>query len=143
MAVAVNVTFSLLLPGGFARAGWPTHAGLALANALATLLELGVLMALINRRLAGIEGHATLVAAARSGLAAIGMGAALVVWQIVLSRSGNLVVAVGGMIVGTAVYFGLALLLRIEQLQQVLSVAKRRLHRRPPESVHSTPPPST
>ena len=97
----------------------PPHAGLALANSVATLLELVVLLVLIRRRMDGLEGRRTLVAVVKSGLAALAMGVALLGWQAVLPDAGALVIGGGGIVLGMAVYLGAALLLRVEELQAV------------------------
>jgi peptidoglycan biosynthesis protein MviN/MurJ (putative lipid II flippase) len=57
--------------------GWMPHGGLALGNSLATFLEMLVLLYLMRRRLAGLEGTAILNAVAKSALAVGGMGLVL------------------------------------------------------------------
>ena len=92
--------------------GWPTHAGLALANSVATLLEMLGLLALIRRRMGGLEGQRMLVAVIRSGLASLAMGAVLLGWQAALPDAGYLIIGAGGVVLGVVVYLGAALLLR-------------------------------
>jgi putative peptidoglycan lipid II flippase len=116
LAVGLNVALSLTLPGVFGRVGWYPHAGLALANSVATLLELVALLALIRRRMNGLEGRRTLTAFARSGLASLAMGAVLLVWQALLPDVGSLVLGGGGVVLGVLVYLGAAVLLRVEEL---------------------------
>ena len=94
-AMALNVALSLTLPGAFGLAGWPPHAGLALANSIATLLELVVLLALIRRRLGGLEGRRTLTSLVKSGLAALAMGTMLLGWRMALRHAGALVLGGG------------------------------------------------
>jgi putative peptidoglycan lipid II flippase len=125
LAMGLNVVLSLTLPGVFDRAGWPPHAGLALANSIATLLELVVLMALVRRRMDGLEGRRTLTAFAKSGLASLAMGAILLGWQVVLPRAGTLVLGGGGIVLGVAVYLGAALLLRMGELGAVMGLIRR------------------
>jgi len=126
LAMSLNVALSLTLPGIFELAGLPPHAGLALANSAATLLELVVLMALIRRRMDGLEGRRTLIAFAKSCLAAVVMGAALVGWRAALPDAGAMVVGGGGVLFGAAVYAASALLLRMEELQAVVGQLRRR-----------------
>lgn len=118
-AMALNVALSLTLPGAFGLAGWPPHAGLALANSIATLLELVVLLALIRRRLGGLEGRRTLTSLVKSGLAALAMGTMLLGWRMALRHAGALVLGGGGILLGVAIYLGAALLLRLEELRAV------------------------
>jgi putative peptidoglycan lipid II flippase len=125
LAMGLNVVLSLVLPGVFDRAGWPPYAGLALANSIATLLELVVLMMLVRRRMEGLEGRRTLTAFAKSGLASLAMGAVLLGWQVVLPHAGALVLGGGGVVLGVAVYLGAGLLLRMGELGAVMGLIRR------------------
>ena len=125
LAMGLNVALSLALPGMFRLAGWPPHAGLALANSVAILLELVVLVVLIRRRMDGLEGRRTLTAFTKSGLASLAMGVVLLGWQAVLPNAGSLVLGGGGFVLGAAVYLGVALLLRMEELRAVGEVIRR------------------
>jgi len=120
LAMALNVALSLTLPVLLGLVGWPPYAGLALANSVAVLLELVGLLALIRRRLNGLEGRRTLTAFARSGLAALAMGAVLWAWQVALPDAGSLVLGGGGVALGAAAYLGAALLLRAEELRTLV-----------------------
>jgi putative peptidoglycan lipid II flippase len=124
LAVALNIALSLTLPGAFEAQGWMKHGGLALANSIATLLETAVLLALIRRRLGGIEGRRTLFAFFKSGLAALAMGAVLIGWQALLPNTPSLLVGGLGVVLGVAVYLGTALLLRAEELQMVIDMIR-------------------
>jgi putative peptidoglycan lipid II flippase len=125
LAMGLNVALSLALPGVFGLAGWPPHAGLALANSVATLLELSALLVLIRRRMDGLEGRRTRAAFARSGLAALAMGAVLLGWRALLPGAGALVLGGGGVVLGVAVYLFTALLLRVEELRAVVKLLRR------------------
>jgi len=125
LAMGLNVALSLTLPRAFELAGWPVHAGLALANSAATLLELVGLVLLIRRRMDGLEGRRTLVGLAKSGLAALVMGAALLGWQVALPRASTVVVGGGGVVLGAAVYLGAALVLRVEELWAMVGRLRR------------------
>lgn len=125
-AMILNLLLSLTLPGFFVAQGWMGHAGLALANSIATLLETAVLLALIRRRLEGIEGKRTLIAFAKSGLAALAMGAVLLGWQALLPNAAPLLIGGAGMVLGVAIYLGIALLLRAEELRAVTDMLLQR-----------------
>ena len=125
LAMTINVLLSLALPGVFGMAGWPPHAGLALANSVATLIELVVLLFLIQRRMDGLEGRRTATAFVKSGLASLAMGAVLLGWQAMLPNAGTLLVGGGGIALGSATFLGVALLLRVEELQAVLKLVRR------------------
>ncbi len=131
LAMALNVALSLTLPGVFGLASWPPHAGLALANSVATLLELVALLLLIRRRLGHtgdqhrLEDRRTLTAFVKSGLAALAMGTALIGWQVALPDASALVLGGGGVVLGAAVYAVAALLLRVEELRAVTRLIAR------------------
>jgi len=126
LAMALNLALSLTLPGAFASQGWMEHGGLALANSVATLLETGVLLVLIRRRLHGIEGWRMLAACAKSGLAALAMGVALLGWRALLADAPALLVGGGGVVLGAAIYLGAVALLRAEELRAVVRLVRRR-----------------
>ena len=132
LAMGLNVALSLTLPGVFGLAGWPPHAGLALANSVATLLELVALLALIRRRMDGLEGRRTAIAFAKSGLASLAMGAALLGWQAALSDAEALALGGGGVLLGAVVYAAAVLLLRMEELRAVAGLLIRRQVREQP-----------
>jgi putative peptidoglycan lipid II flippase len=125
LAMGLNVALSLTLPGIFDLVGWPPHAGLALANSVATLLELAGLLVLIQRRMNGLEGRRTLTAFAKSGLAALAMGGILLGWQALLPGAGTLVLGGVGVVLGVATYVGVALLLRVEELRIIAGLLRR------------------
>jgi putative peptidoglycan lipid II flippase len=125
LAMGLNVVLSLTLPGSFGFVGWPPHAGLALANSVATLMELVLLLALIRQRTGRLEGRRTLTAFAKSGLASLAMGAMLFGWQAVLPGAGALTLGGGGIVLGAAAYLGIALMLRMEELRSVVGLVRR------------------
>ncbi len=126
LAMGLNVVLSLTLPTVFASAHLQPFGGLALANSVATLLEFMVLLALIQRRLDGIQGRRMMRAIIKSGLAALVMGIVLLGWQAVLPDAGALVHGAGGIAVGLGTYFVAAWLLRSEELQIVARLTRRR-----------------
>ncbi len=119
LAMSFNVALNLTMPGAFARIGLPPYGGLALANSVATLLEMGGLLALLRPRLGGLEGRTLRTSAARSGLAAGAMGLLLILWQGVLAGASGAVVGAGGILLGAGGYLLAAVLLRMEELRAV------------------------
>jgi putative peptidoglycan lipid II flippase len=125
LAMGLNVALSLALPRVFTSAGLQPSGGLALANSIATLLQFGVLLILIRRRMNGIHGRRMAAALAKSGLAALAMGVVLVGWQAALSRAGSLILGGGGVLLGLGVYLIGSILLRTEELQAVVALVRR------------------
>ncbi len=123
MAVGVNVGLGLLLPPLFRRAGMPAHAGLALANALAALVEMGWLLRQMERRLGGLGGLADGVF--RAGLASLLMGGAVWLTLRFLPPAAWLqsMVGVG---VGVAAYALAAQALGIDELRQAVKLVLRK-----------------
>ena len=114
-AMAINVALSLILADAFRARGFVPFGGLALANTIATALETVALYALLAWRVPELSLRPTLIASAKSTLAAAAMALALWAWLRVLG-DGNIaaLLAIG---VGIAVYFGVAWLLRSEEVR--------------------------
>ena len=130
-AMALNVGFSFLFSALFSRLGWMPHGGLALANTLATALEVTLLLFLLRRRLAGLGGRGILRAAGQALLAAAGMGALLwlgLAWGAALPDA---VLALGGAALGGLVYAALVLALRVPEARGLLGSLERKLNLSP------------
>jgi putative peptidoglycan lipid II flippase len=99
-AMGLNVVLSLFLIRPLA------HGGLALANTIATTLELLGMLILIRRRLGGIEGRRLARASARMALAAALMGTVLGRALFLSGEMDAVIQTGGGILLGLAVYFG-------------------------------------
>ncbi len=124
ICMTLNLVFSLLFTALFTRIGWMPHGGLALANSLATTIEMAGLLAVMHRRLTGLDGKVILQGVGQSMLAALGMGAALWAWLALTSSLPNSIVALGGVVVGGVVYFLLLIPLGVRELRQVWGMRK-------------------
>jgi putative peptidoglycan lipid II flippase len=129
IAVAANIVFSLVL---MARLGAP---GLALATALAAMVNGGILIAVLNRRLGGVEwasvGRSSLrvVAACLPMVAVCWWVAGAQVWSHPadwIAKSVMLVVGIGLSVTG---YLGVHALLRSEELDVVWGMVARKIKR--------------
>jgi putative peptidoglycan lipid II flippase len=125
-AMSLNVIFSLAFAALFERLGWWPFGGLALANSLATALEMVALWALMSRRLKGIEGRRLVDAAWKASLATLAMSLALWGWLQATAGLPTWLVAVGGIALGGLVYLGMVVLLRVGEVGVVLRAAKER-----------------
>ena len=128
-AVTANLILSLALME------WLRHAGLALATALASMLNGAILVAVLNRRLGGIDWRAIGRSAGRDLVALVPLlvacawvaGAA--VWTHPgewVAKSVMLVVGVGLSVTG---YFGTHALMRSEELDVLWGILKRKFIR--------------
>ena len=126
-AMTLNLVFSVLFSYLFTLLGWMPHGGLALANSLATALEMAGLLFLMRRRLNGLAGRKILTGAAQAVLAVGFMAAGL--WAILSQSAGQPVwmVAGAGVVVGGFLY-GLAVLaMGVPEVRGLLREANRRL----------------
>ncbi len=126
-AMTLNVVFSFAFAAGFARLGWMPHGGLALANSLATALEMTALFILMRRRLKGIDGSTIWRGFAQAALGTLGMGLVILLWS---GASGSVwLFGLGGVALGGAAY-GLAMwVLKVPELATALDALARRLKR--------------
>jgi putative peptidoglycan lipid II flippase len=125
-AMGVNIILSWLLLNLFARWGWPPYAGLALANSIAVLLEMVVLLLLLNVRLGGLSAGGLGRAIAKMSLATGGLALALLVLRPLLPVMPSWLGGVVGIFVGGLVYVGLAYALRLDELRSVWQSIRRR-----------------
>jgi putative peptidoglycan lipid II flippase len=128
-AMLLNVAFSFAFSALFTQLGWAPHGGLALANTLATGLEMAGLWWAMRQRLRGLQDRQIFRALFQGSLAGLGMGLALVGW---LQISGSLPgwVVVFAALAGGIVVYGLGLLLQgTPELRLGMSWLYRRLHR--------------
>ena len=129
VSMGANILLSLLLirligdPDSLSRGAF---AGLALANALTTLLEGAVLWWLLRRRIGGVNDGYVLDGAGRALAAAFGMG--IVVWVVAnaVQPFGALVTTALGGAAGVGAFFALALALGIDEARSMLRVLLRR-----------------
>lgn len=126
-AMGLNVFFSILFSAWFARIGWLSLGGLALANSLATGLEATGLLILMRRRLNGIQGRRILFGTAQAMLAALVMGVAVYLWLQLTSGEPAWLVALGGVLVGAVTYILVIVLLRVPEMLSLIGLVKRRL----------------
>jgi putative peptidoglycan lipid II flippase len=120
-AVVINIGLSLALMKIFARYGWPPHAGLALANAIAITLEMVLLLGLLRARLGGLAEPGLGRAAAKMSLATLGMVLLLLALLPWLPQSSHWPADLSRIALAGIIYLGLALALRMEELTLLLS----------------------
>lgn len=125
-----NIVISILLVGPF------TYRGLALAYSLSGLLSMLVLGVALRFKIGQYGGKALMKSALQSVFASLVMGLAVYAaangLEQVLDMSSKLmqVLQVGiGIVLGVIVYAVMAIVMRMEEAQQVLRIAKRKLRR--------------
>ncbi len=119
-AMILNIVLSVMLLAPLA------HGGLALANSMATILELVILLAILRRRLGDIDARRIALSTVRISVASIVMGVVIAWLAHALASFGAIVVAIVGAMIGAVIYFVVTLLLRSEEITFVLQRIKRR-----------------
>ncbi len=125
-AMSLNLVLSFVFVALFNQLGWMPHGGLALANTTATLLESGLLLYLMNRRLGGIDGRKLALSMIKF------LGAGLVMGILINSLTNHFpvqqpVVRLAVFVVaGVAVYLLMMLVFRSEELASLKRMFKRR-----------------
>jgi putative peptidoglycan lipid II flippase len=130
----ISVTASIVMNWIFLKFTRLGVGGFALSFSLMGLINMVLLMVILQRRIGDIRGRSLTTSFAKSLVAAVVMGLAIVgvVWGLepVLSTlHGHLAAAVKvavGAGVGVTVFFGVALALKMEELDAVLRRLKRR-----------------
>ena len=123
VAMSLNVGLSFAFVAWFLSLGWYPHGGLALANTVATTLEMAGLVYLMRRRLDGMEGGYLSVGVLQATAATVLMGTVVVVlWRWMAHLP--LTVALGGVIAAAGMVYGGALLsMRNDEMRAVLQWA--------------------
>ncbi len=130
VAMSLNVAFSFAFSALFKSIGWMPHGGLALANSLATALEAAILLALMRKRLNGLEGMKIWRAVFQGGIGAAAMGLILWGWMTYFAGSSAWLIGGGGILLGGFVY-GMALLfLRVDEIHALVRYINQKLARR-------------
>ncbi|MFQ5855743.1 MAG: murein biosynthesis integral membrane protein MurJ [Anaerolineae bacterium] len=119
-AMVINIVLSLILirPLSFG--------GLALANTLATIGEMAVLVWIMHRRLGGIDAYRLAGSALRIALAASLMAAAIFSFARGLPAADPLWVTVGAISIGAVLYVGVTILIGSHEIGAVLRLAQSR-----------------
>ena len=127
IAMGLNVVFSFTFSSLFENIGWLPHGGLALANSLATALEVTTLLIIMRRRLNGINEFYIL----RGGLLALagtlGMSAAVYFCLRVFSEQPAWLITIAGISAGGLVYASMMAVLRVPELISLTGAIRRRL----------------
>jgi putative peptidoglycan lipid II flippase len=126
-AMSLNIGLSFLLSRLFSGWGWMPHGGLALANSIATFLEMGVLLIYMSRRLSGLEGERVLNGLVKALVGGGVMALALWGWLRLTVELSPWLTALGGIAVGGVVYLLMLILLRVPELRMARDGIKRRL----------------
>jgi putative peptidoglycan lipid II flippase len=115
-AMGINLGFSFLFSWLFGQIGWLPLGGLALANSLATFLEMTVLILIMRKRLNGLEGSSVWDAVLRSLICVVAMGASVWGWLAGMQGHSASVTTLGGLVIGAVVYGVGLILLKVPEV---------------------------
>jgi putative peptidoglycan lipid II flippase len=101
-------------------------AGIALADTVGVFVESAVLMWWLRDRLPEALSRLTQVSTLKVVAASAAMGATILLWLQFIGERNLFIVAGGGILIGAAVYGGVALLLGIEEIKQMPRLMLRR-----------------
>jgi len=125
-AMSLNVLLSFLFSAAFSRLGWMPHGGLALANTLATSLEMVGLLWFMRKRLGGLEGKRIWSGVLKAGLSGGLMAIAIWGWFSLTRNSSIWILGAGGILIGLAVYTAVLWMLKTSELKQIYQVVRSR-----------------
>ncbi|MGD0172816.1 MAG: murein biosynthesis integral membrane protein MurJ [Anaerolineales bacterium] len=125
--MVINVVLSLILLGAFSAAGWMPHGALALANTLATAVEMTVLIVFLRRKLQRLLDRDGWLSLARTVFSAAVMAAALVFWAQVLHFESKWIAGLGGISVGLIIYGGVSLAIGSQEARSTLRTVVARM----------------
>jgi putative peptidoglycan lipid II flippase len=129
-AMALNLVFSLVFSSWFASLGWMPHGGLALANTVATFLEMAGLLVLIRRRLGGLEGRSIWLATGQAVLATAGMSLMVVLWMGWMQNQSAVTNTLGAVALGGLAYAVLMGILGVPEVRKGLSLVRALIEKR-------------
>lgn len=123
--MSLNVGLSLWFSRLFANWGWMPHGGLALANSLATFLEMGVLLWIMRRRLCGLNGYNIIKGLVLALIAGALMS--LTLWGVLQMEAllPGWAIALGGIAIGGLVYGLVLAVLRVPEVKAAITLAAR------------------
>lgn len=127
VAMSLNIAFSVAFSTLFIRLGWAPHGGLALANSLATALEMVGLLLIMRRRLDGLQGRSLVLAAGQGVLAAALMSFSLWGWLAISADQSAWLVALGGLAIGGVVYATVILAAGVPEGRRVVAALRRKI----------------
>ncbi|RLC81777.1 MAG: murein biosynthesis integral membrane protein MurJ [Chloroflexi bacterium] len=107
-AMGLNIALSLALLRIFRLIGWEPFGGLALANSLATIVEMTLLLLLLEKRIKGFGGGLA-EAIGRMAFSSLAMGIGLWIVDGYLRRGGTWVEGLGGIATGLLLYSAISL----------------------------------
>jgi putative peptidoglycan lipid II flippase len=125
--MGLNVIFSFAFSALFKRIGWMPHGGLALANSLATALEVTALLIIMRKRLNGINDFHILRGGLLSTVGTLGMAAAVFAVSRIFGGQSAWLLTISGIMAGGLAYVLMMVVLRVPELNSLFNAVRQRL----------------
>jgi putative peptidoglycan lipid II flippase len=126
LVMGLNVVFSFAFSALFRSIGWMPHGGLALANSLATALEVTALFIIMRKRLNGINEVHILRGGLQSTAGVLAMSAAVLLVLRTFSAGSAWLLAISGILAGGLVYLLAMAAIRASELEMLFDAIQRR-----------------
>jgi putative peptidoglycan lipid II flippase len=129
-AMSLNIIFSVLFLALFTRLGWMPHGGLALANTLATALEMILLLYVMHGRLKGLDAGEVLIGVVQAAGATFVMSLVLLAWLNQTMNQPIWLIVIGGVALGAGIYGVVVLVLGVKEARALTRSAGQFLRQR-------------
>jgi len=125
-AMSLNVLFSFTFSALFRKLGWMPHGGLALANTLATGLEMIGLILIMRLRLNGLSGRKIWKGILKAIGAGLLMAGAIQGFLAITPNNTNWILAIGGILTGLIVYITTLTVFKTPELSHIYQSVRRK-----------------
>lgn len=125
--MVLNVALSLVLVSIFYGLGWMPHGALALANSLATIVEMTVLIILLWKKIQWLLDRTGWLSLGRTVLASALLAAALGIWCNTTQSASIWLVGLGGILLGVFVYGAASLVFGSPEARSTLQAVYAKL----------------
>jgi putative peptidoglycan lipid II flippase len=127
IAMGLNVVFSFAFSSLFDQIGWMPHGGLALANTIATALEVTTLLILMRKRLNGMNESHILRGGLQTFAGTLAMSFAVILCLRFFADRSAWLLTISGILSGGLVYALTMMALRVPELDALYKAVRQRL----------------
>lgn len=125
VAMSLNIGFSFLFTWLFGRVGWQPFGGIALANTLATGLEMIGQLYFMRKKLGGLQLKLIGEGFLKAVIATAAMSLVLWGWLVLTNAKPFWLITLGGIVLGGLVYAGMLALVKAPELQLLMGLLRR------------------
>jgi putative peptidoglycan lipid II flippase len=126
-AMSINIILSYVFSALFKNWGLMPHGGLALANTVATSLEMIGLILIMRVRIKGLNGNQIWKSVLKAAGAGLIMAGAIHGWMILSDQSSAWIIAIGGVSIGVIVYITALGIFKTPEIRQVFQSLRKKM----------------